>query len=103
MVAKARAITDADARAFDEAVQRMPQTAGLLRRVQLVRAGEKQLASVRANAFTSRLTGVQTEEGYHAVQHPLMEFANELGFGTSNSPATAAPSTPSRWPRPPSR
>ncbi|MDQ0766126.1 signal transduction histidine kinase [Streptomyces canus] len=84
VVAKARAVTDADARAFDEAVERMPQTAGLQRRVQLVRTGEKQLASVRANAFTSRLTGVQTEESYHAVQHPLMEISNELGFGSSN-------------------
>ncbi|MDH6566050.1 signal transduction histidine kinase [Streptomyces sp. SAI-117] len=83
-VAKARAVTDADARRFDEAVERMPRTAGLLRRVELVRTGEKQLASVRANAFTDRLTGVQTEESYHAVQHPLMEISNELGFGSSN-------------------
>ncbi|GLP69657.1 hypothetical protein TUSST3_62790 [Streptomyces sp. TUS-ST3] len=84
VVAKARAVTDADAEKFDEAVQRMPRTAGLLRRVELVRLGEKQLATVRANAFTSRLTGVQTEESYHAVQHPLMEISNELGFGSSN-------------------
>ncbi|MEV7735738.1 nitrate- and nitrite sensing domain-containing protein [Streptomyces sp. NPDC088921] len=84
VVAKARAVTDADAKAFDEAVERMPQNAGLQRRVQLVRTGEKQLATVRANAFTSRLTGVQTEESYHAVQHPLMEISNELGFGSSN-------------------
>ncbi|MER6290979.1 sensor histidine kinase [Streptomyces sviceus] len=84
VVAKARTVTDTDARTFDEAVERMPQTAGLLRRVELVRIGEKQLASVRANAFTSRLTGVQTEESYHAVQHPLMELSNELGFGSSN-------------------
>ena len=84
VVTKARAITDADAKKFDEAVARMPQTAGLLRRVELVRAGEKQLASVRANAFTSRLTGVQTEESYHAVQHPLMEISNELGIGSTN-------------------
>ncbi|WP_020116995.1 nitrate- and nitrite sensing domain-containing protein [Streptomyces canus] len=84
VVAKARAVTDTDARTFDAAVERMPQAAGLLRRVELVRIGEKQLASVRANAFTSRLTGVQTEESYHAVQHPLMELSNELGFGSSN-------------------
>ncbi|MEU0407757.1 nitrate- and nitrite sensing domain-containing protein [Streptomyces griseorubiginosus] len=84
VVTKARAVTDADAKAFDEAVRRMPRTPGLLRRVELVRAGEKQLASVRANAFTPRLTGVQTEESYHAVQHPLMEISNELGFGSTN-------------------
>ncbi|MGK3938331.1 nitrate- and nitrite sensing domain-containing protein [Streptomyces caeruleatus] len=83
-VSKARAVTDADAKTFDEAVGRMPQTPGLLRRVELVRIGEKQLATVRANAFTARLTGVQTEESYHAVQHPLMEISNELGFGSSN-------------------
>ncbi|MFF1303676.1 nitrate- and nitrite sensing domain-containing protein [Streptomyces sp. NPDC058307] len=84
VVTKARAITDADAERFNEAVERMPRTAGLLRRVELVRTGEKQLTLVRANAFTSRLTGVQTEESYHAVQHPLMELSNELGFGSSN-------------------
>ena len=27
---------------------------------------------------------MQTEEGYVAVAHPLMEFANELGLGTGN-------------------
>ncbi|MFF7933871.1 nitrate- and nitrite sensing domain-containing protein [Streptomyces sp. NPDC007940] len=84
VVAKARAVTDADAEKFDEAVERMPRTTGLLRRVELVRLGEKQLGTVRANAFTSQLTGVQTEESYHAVQHPLMEISNELGFGSSN-------------------
>ncbi|MFF0011475.1 nitrate- and nitrite sensing domain-containing protein [Streptomyces sp. NPDC005374] len=81
VVAKARAITDADAKKFDEAVKRMPQSAGLLRRVQLVRAGEEQLPPARANAFSSRTTGVQSEESYHAVQHPLMEISNELGYG----------------------
>ncbi|MFF1549053.1 nitrate- and nitrite sensing domain-containing protein, partial [Streptomyces sp. NPDC058291] len=83
-VVRARNVTDADAAAFDRAVARMPQTSGLLRRVQLVRAGEKQLAAVRADAFTSRMSGVQTEESYHTVQHPLMELSNELGFGSSN-------------------
>ncbi|WP_327313218.1 sensor histidine kinase [Streptomyces sp. NBC_01235] len=83
-VVQARKITDADAKAFDAAVARMPKTAGLLRRVQLVRSGEKQLATLRANAFTSRTSGVQTEESYHTVQHPLMEISNELGFGSSN-------------------
>ncbi|MEU6356760.1 nitrate- and nitrite sensing domain-containing protein [Streptomyces sp. NPDC047072] len=84
VVTKARAITDEDAKRFEEAVARMPKTASLERRVDLVRAGEKQLAAVRANAFTAKLTGVQTEESYHAVQHPLMEISNELGFGSSN-------------------
>ncbi|MFC8428201.1 nitrate- and nitrite sensing domain-containing protein [Streptomyces sp. NPDC057253] len=83
-VAKARRITDEDAKKFDAAVKRMPRTAGLERRIKLVRQGEKQLAAVRANAFTPRLTGVQTEESYHAVQHPLMEISNELGFGITS-------------------
>ncbi|NEA99317.1 nitrate- and nitrite sensing domain-containing protein [Streptomyces sp. SID13726] len=87
-VAKARAITDADAKKFEEAVERMPRTAGLLRRVELVRAGERQLAAVRADAFTTKLTGVQTEESYHAVQHPLMEISNELGFGIHSQATT---------------
>ncbi|MFF4307030.1 nitrate- and nitrite sensing domain-containing protein [Streptomyces sp. NPDC001601] len=83
-VVAARKVTDADAKAFDAAVARAPRTAGLTRRIELVRAGEKQLAAVRANAFTARSTGVQTEESYHAVQHPLMELSNELGFGSNN-------------------
>ncbi|MFJ3778886.1 nitrate- and nitrite sensing domain-containing protein [Streptomyces sp. NPDC090075] len=83
-VLAARKVTDADAAAFDRAVERAPRTAGLTRRIELVRAGEKQLPAVRADAFSSKLTGVQTEESYHAVQHPLMEISNELGFGSSN-------------------
>ncbi|MEH0542595.1 nitrate- and nitrite sensing domain-containing protein [Streptomyces sp. B21-105] len=83
-VVRARQITDADAKAFNAAVARMPQTSGLLRRVQLVREGEKLLPAVRTNAFTSRMSGVQTEESYHTVQHPLMEISNELGFGSDN-------------------
>ncbi|MER6560314.1 nitrate- and nitrite sensing domain-containing protein [Streptomyces sp. NPDC001027] len=83
-VTQARQITDADAKAFNAAVARMPQSSGLLRRVQLVREGEKQLPAVRANAFTPRMSGVQTEESYHTVQHPLMEISNELGYGSDN-------------------
>ncbi|WP_093771505.1 nitrate- and nitrite sensing domain-containing protein [Streptomyces sp. yr375] len=83
-VVRARQTTDADAQVFDAAVARMPQTADLLRRVQRVRDGERQLAAVRAAAFTSGMSGVRSEESYHAVQHPLMELSNELGFGSSN-------------------
>ncbi|MER6083291.1 nitrate- and nitrite sensing domain-containing protein [Streptomyces sp. NPDC001833] len=83
-VVAARKVTDADAKAFDAAVARAPRTAGLTRRIELVRSGEKQLAAVRANAFTAKSSGVQTEESYHAVQHPLMELSNELGFGSNN-------------------
>ncbi|WP_369227690.1 nitrate- and nitrite sensing domain-containing protein [Streptomyces sp. R39] len=83
-VVAARKVTDADAKAFDASVARAPRTAGLLRRIALVRAGEKLLPAVRADAFTGRSSGVQTEESYHAVQHPLMEISNELGFGSNN-------------------
>ncbi|MER7100621.1 nitrate- and nitrite sensing domain-containing protein [Streptomyces humidus] len=83
-VVQARRTTDADAAAFGRAVARMPKTSGLLRRVQLVRNGESQLGTVRANAFTAGMSGVRTEESYHAVQHPLMELSNELGYGSSN-------------------
>ena len=84
IVVEARKVTDADARAFTEAVRRMPQEPRLVRRVALVRAGERQLPQVRAAAFTARTSGVQTEESYYAVQHPLMEISNELGYGRSN-------------------
>ncbi|MEX3205352.1 nitrate- and nitrite sensing domain-containing protein [Streptomyces acidiscabies] len=84
VVAEARRVTDADAKAFAEAVERMPQETRLIRRVALVRAGERQLPQVRTAAFTARTTGVQTEESYYAVQHPLMEISNELGYGRSN-------------------
>ena len=64
----------------------MPDKPGLERRLaavprrsspssQTLRAGRLHLQAAR---------GVQTEEGYVAVQHPLMEFANELGLGTGN-------------------
>ncbi|MHC5908256.1 sensor histidine kinase [Streptomyces sp. S6] len=84
VVVEARRVTDADAKAFAEAVGRMPQEDRLVRRVALVRAGERQLPQVRAAAFTARTSGVQTEESYYAVQHPLMEISNELGYGRSN-------------------
>jgi signal transduction histidine kinase len=83
-VVKARADTDAAADAFDEAAQNMPQTAGLQRRLEIFRKVEPGLATLRKAAYTSALTGVQTEEGYTQIQHPLMEFSNELGLGTGN-------------------
>ncbi|MEU5095991.1 nitrate- and nitrite sensing domain-containing protein [Streptomyces sp. NPDC020996] len=83
-VTAARAATDKAADAFDEAAQNMPQKAGLQRRLRLFRAEEPGLQSLRAVAYTSKLQGVQTEEGYLKVAHPLLEFANELGLGTGN-------------------
>ncbi|MFH8365380.1 nitrate- and nitrite sensing domain-containing protein [Streptomyces sp. NPDC018031] len=83
-VKQARAATDAAAEEFHRQADDMPDTASLKRRLKAFEAVEPQLEALRRNAYTSRLTGVQTEEGYVAVQHPLMEFANELGLGTGN-------------------
>ncbi|MFG2515571.1 nitrate- and nitrite sensing domain-containing protein [Streptomyces sp. NPDC048584] len=83
-VAKARAATDKAADAFDEAARSMPDKPGLNRRMELFRAAEPQLTALRAAAYTSKLKGVATEEGYVTVAHPLMEFANDLGLGTGN-------------------
>ncbi|MGW7205297.1 nitrate- and nitrite sensing domain-containing protein [Streptomyces sp. NPDC054837] len=83
-VVAARKATDTAADAFDEAAQNMPQTAGLQRRLQIFRKVEPNLQKLRAAAYTKKLQGVQTEEGYVEVAHPLMEFSNELGLGTGN-------------------
>ncbi|RPE40451.1 signal transduction histidine kinase [Streptomyces sp. Ag109_O5-1] len=83
-VTDARALTDKAADAFDSAAQNMPKKAGLERRLKLFREAEPQLTNLRAAAYTTKLTGVQTEEGYTQIAHPLMEFANELGLGTGN-------------------
>ncbi|MFD0308220.1 nitrate- and nitrite sensing domain-containing protein [Streptomyces sp. NPDC127119] len=83
-VVKARSETDAAALAFNEAAKDMPAKAGLERRLGIFRKQEPKLAALRAAAYTSKLKGVQTEEGYVEIQHPLMEFANELGLGTGN-------------------
>ncbi|MFS8201978.1 nitrate- and nitrite sensing domain-containing protein [Streptomyces sp. CWNU-52B] len=83
-VVKARGETDAAAVAFNEAAKTMPPKAGLERRLGIFRKQEPKLDTLRAAAYTSKLTGVQTEEGYVEIQHPLMEFANELGLGTGN-------------------
>ncbi|MFF4489133.1 nitrate- and nitrite sensing domain-containing protein [Streptomyces sp. NPDC001544] len=76
--------TDEAADTFDAAAQNMPDDAGLQRRLKLFRAVEPRLQKLRAIAYSSKSTGVTTEEGYIAVSHPLMEFANELGLGTGN-------------------
>ncbi|WP_333740715.1 sensor histidine kinase [Streptomyces sp. IBSBF 2806] len=83
-VTASRKATDAAADAFDAAAQDMPAKPGLERRLKLFRVTETKLPTLRAAAYTSKLTGVQTEEGYTQVAHPLMEFSNELGLGTGN-------------------
>ncbi|MEU4168301.1 nitrate- and nitrite sensing domain-containing protein [Streptomyces sp. NPDC026665] len=83
-VVKVRRETDLAADAFDEAAQNMPKTPGLERRLAVFRSVEPGLEKLRGAAYTTALPGVKTEEGYLQIQHPLMEFANELGLGTGN-------------------
>ncbi|MFI7412426.1 nitrate- and nitrite sensing domain-containing protein [Streptomyces sp. NPDC049627] len=83
-VSAARDATDKAADEFDQAAQNMPEKAGLERRLRLFREAEPGLTELRDRAYTSKLTGVKTEEGYVEVAHPLTEFANELGLGTGN-------------------
>ncbi|MFD8259732.1 nitrate- and nitrite sensing domain-containing protein [Streptomyces griseoluteus] len=84
MVDAARKNTDQAAAAFSRAAQNMPAKPGLERRLKLFRETEPFLQTLRAGAYGPKFTGVQTEEGYVKVAHPLMEFANELGLGTGN-------------------
>jgi signal transduction histidine kinase len=86
-VTAAYARTDEAAKVFDEAATHIPDEADLKRRMTNFRTVEPQLPSLRKAAYTRQLSGVQTEEWYVRIQHPLMELANELGFGTSNGAA----------------
>ncbi|MFG3156316.1 nitrate- and nitrite sensing domain-containing protein [Streptomyces sp. NPDC048219] len=83
-VTQARRATDEAADTFDEAAQAMPGKDGLERRLKVFREQEPKLQTLRVAAYTSKLKGVETEEGYTGIAHPLMEFANELGLGTGN-------------------
>ncbi|MET9295273.1 nitrate- and nitrite sensing domain-containing protein [Streptomyces sp. NPDC003077] len=83
-VREARAATDTAAGAFRKAVAAAPGKDGLKRRLAAFDKVEPELAGVREKAFTDQLPGAQTEEAYVRIQHPLMEFANELGLGTGN-------------------
>ncbi|WP_205614109.1 sensor histidine kinase [Streptomyces dangxiongensis] len=83
-VEAARKATDQAAGTFAEATKSMPRTPGLVRRLKLFGEAEPKLVTLRQAAYTSRTHGVETEEGYVTLAHPLMEFANELGLGTGN-------------------
>ncbi len=83
-VQRVRGVTDRAKKDFDRAATAMPAKPGLERRLAVFRKEEPKLAALRTAAYTTRLNGVKTEEGYVTIQHPLMEFANELGFGTGN-------------------
>ncbi|MFI9305878.1 sensor histidine kinase [Streptomyces triculaminicus] len=83
-VKKAREATDAARAEFDKRVKKMPDTPGLKRRLKLVRDAEPALTKLRQAAYTPVLDGAKTEDGYGAIQRPLMAFTNELGLGTGN-------------------
>ncbi|NED79574.1 ATPase, partial [Streptomyces sp. SID11233] len=70
-VLKARAATDTAAKSFDVAARDLPHTAALDRRMADFRSVEPKLGPLRQAAYTKKLTGVQTEEGYLQIQHPL--------------------------------
>ncbi|MFB7764301.1 sensor histidine kinase [Streptomyces xiamenensis] len=84
VIERARRLTDEAAAEFRALVQDAPRTESLQRRLALVEATEPTLPALRSAAYGEDLPGVETEEGYIAVQHPLMSFANELGLGTGN-------------------
>ncbi|MEU2722531.1 nitrate- and nitrite sensing domain-containing protein [Streptomyces smyrnaeus] len=83
-VRKARAATDRAAKEFKAAVSHLPDNPGLKRRLAAFEKVEPRLPVLRETAYTKDMNGVETEEGYVTIQHPLMEFANELGLGTGN-------------------
>ncbi len=83
-VVAARKATDKASDDFDTAAQSMPDRANLVRRLKGFRDVEPQLQTLRADAYTAKMTGVRTEEGYVNVEHKLLEFSNELGLGTGN-------------------
>ncbi|WP_328536480.1 sensor histidine kinase [Streptomyces sp. NBC_00344] len=84
VVTSAYSATDAAAQKFDAAVQNLPKTKHLQRRLKLFRDEEPNLAALRKTAYAEAMDPVKTEEGYVSVQHSLMEFSNELGLGTGN-------------------
>nr|WP_153506960.1 nitrate- and nitrite sensing domain-containing protein [Streptomyces alkaliterrae] len=83
-VAEARKATDEAKDAFHAAAGRAPKTASLNRRLSRFAEVEPKLEELRANAYTAKLKGVDTQLAYVEVQHPLMNLANELGLGTGN-------------------
>ncbi|MFG3253465.1 nitrate- and nitrite sensing domain-containing protein [Streptomyces sp. NPDC048172] len=83
-VSSSRNATDQAAKDFKKAVDNMPDEPGLKRRLDAFKKVEPRLPVLRQGAYTKALPGVKTEEGYVTIQHPLMEFANELGLGTGN-------------------
>ncbi|MDT0341193.1 nitrate- and nitrite sensing domain-containing protein [Streptomyces sp. DSM 44938] len=84
VIGEARQRTDEARAVFHARVEDAPQSASLRRRIDAVTEAEPRLDGLREQAFTDQLPGVETEEGYVTIQHPLMSLANELGLGTAN-------------------
>ncbi|WP_410536264.1 nitrate- and nitrite sensing domain-containing protein [Streptomyces sp. KL2] len=84
VIQEVRGVTDAAREEFYRRVDQMPDHQNLKRRLDAFQKVEPKLEELRQAAYTDRLKGVETEEGYVQVQHPLMEFSNELGLGTGN-------------------
>ncbi|MEW2580862.1 sensor histidine kinase [Streptomyces syringium] len=85
VIKKTRDATDAARAEFDKAVKSMPGTPSVKRRLKLLRDAEAGLPRLRSAAYSSALSGADTEDGYGAIQRPLMAFSNELGLGTDNA------------------
>lgn len=83
-VKEARKATDEAGRRFKKAVADLPDNPGLKRRLAAFEKQEPGLPVLRETAYGKGMGGVKTEEKYVDIQHPLMEFANELGLGTGN-------------------
>ncbi|KAB8156717.1 HAMP domain-containing protein [Streptomyces sp. 3MP-14] len=84
IVGEAHRVTNAARDEFYARWEDAPHTESLRHRMEGVTEAEPQLEALRQRAYTEQLPAVETEEGYVAVQHPLMSFANELGLGTDN-------------------
>ncbi|GAA1934833.1 nitrate- and nitrite sensing domain-containing protein [Streptomyces sodiiphilus] len=84
VVETARRTTGQAREEFHDRVADLPDNDSLRHRLSLFTEVEPKLPGLREVAYTEQTEGVQTEEGYVEVQHPLMSFSNEMGLGTGN-------------------
>ncbi|KOG85327.1 ATPase, partial [Streptomyces varsoviensis] len=78
-IRESRNATDAAKKNFDRYAAEAPGTPGLRRRLAAFSEAEKALPKLRESAYRGAAAGgTRTEDGYTAVQRPLMELANEL-------------------------
>ncbi|MEU3555016.1 sensor histidine kinase [Streptomyces fragilis] len=84
VVKQLRERSDKAAVEFDKVLEELPDTPSLQRRKDLFEQAKEMLPVLRERAYTKRLPGTSTEEGYVKVIHPLMDFANELTLDDGN-------------------